>query len=314
MVTNKIVKATENKSSITVWIATGIVIAMLVALTAIGAIPLGIKIRKSSRQKMKCDDLYSTLNRESIRQQQPQSLTVLNDLYDRIELSPSTGQTEFISKTDTNNINNPSLRHDQHSIYSSVENEQPMSTAMQTTAKQTTYAVVNKKKQTEGKEPVCCQHKNLDGTHFSSVVHLPCENSVQKHTNSREKSGGNWPKCKYTQENITQNPLQTAKSLEQVYTAVRKMTKGTTAQNEEEPPPIPPQGDEQLYTAVNKKTQPSSANDEVESPPIPPHTVEELYTAVMKKPKARETDDEVEAPPVPPHTVEELYTAVQKKT
>ena len=53
-----------------------------------------------------------------------------------------------------------------------------------------------------------------------------------------------------------------------------KKTKEITTQNEEEPPPIPPQGVEQLYTAVNKKTQSTAANDEVESPPIPPHTVE----------------------------------------
>ena len=43
-----------------------------------------------------------------------------------------------------------------------------------------------------------------------------------------------------------------------MYTAVRKKTKESTAQNEEEPPPIPPQGVEELYTAVNKKTQPTT--------------------------------------------------------
>ena len=45
---------------------------------------------------------------------------------------------------------------------------------------------------------------------------------------------------------------QPKESLEKLYTAARKKTKESIAQDEEEPPPIPPQGVEQLYTAVNK--------------------------------------------------------------
>ena len=170
-------------------------------------------------------------------------------------------------------------------------------------------------------------HENFAATNLSlakhckaegkKLVHSTCENTPGKdkqlHITQRNILKRDQPKHSQDMQEIAPHtPLQTVESPEELYSAIRKKTKESTAWNEEELPPLSPQGGEQLYTAVNKKTQLTIANDDVESPPIPPHTVEQLYTAVMKKPKARVTDDEVEAPPVPPHTVEELYTAVQK--
>ena len=59
---------------------------------------------------------------------------------------------------------------------------------------------------------------------------------------------------------------------------------------------------EEVYTAVKKKPNGSTAEDEEEAPPLPPHTLEELYTAVKKKPKGSAAEDEEEAPSLPPHT------------
>ena len=257
------------------------VIATVIVLTSLVAITVGLILRKRSQKNIQHDDnnLYAKLYREKNQQNPPQTLHTPNDLYDQLHLSPSTGQAEFISKTETDNKNNSSPHHDQHSINPCVDIEQPQSATSPiksisadkdtSTPEQPTYAVVDKKKKRiMGKEPVHCPSVNSSTTN---------ENLTTHNTDGDKKSTNYLPN-----ESIT--------------------------------PPISPQGVEQLYTAstVNKKTQHTTANDEVESPPIPPHTVEELYTAVIKKPKARETDDEVEAPPVPPHTVEELYTAVQK--
>ena len=319
MNTNNPAKGTENNT--TVWIIIGIVVPTLIVLTTIATIALVILVRKFSQQKTECDNSYSTLSRGPTRQLQPQSLHTPNDLYDHIQLSPSTGQAEFISKTETDNTNNPSPHHHQNSIHQSVDTEQPKSVAVQVTTVtasskhtpsyekqssngQPTYAVVNKnKEQKNKKKPVHCPPKTSAATSLT-FTKLKIAAKVDQPILCNQE----------IQQNIItkQIPLQTAEPLEELYTAVRKKTKESTAQNEEEPLPIPPQEVEQLYIAANKKAQPNKAN-EVESPPIPPHTVEELYTAVMKKPKAREIADEVEAPPVPPHTVEELYTAVQKK-
>ena len=314
------------------WITIGVASAILIVLVAFAAIiSLALYLRRSSQQKTECDNSYSTLHREATQQLPPQSLHTPNDLYDHIQLSPSTGQAEFISKTETDNTNNPSPHQHQYGIHPIVDTEQPKLVAVQITTVnasstyfpshkkesangQLTYAVVNKKKDRKNeKEPVHCPPKRFAATSLT----LTKQNSTHNHIHSQPVENVDQPiLCNQEiRDNIitsTHIPSQTTESPEELYTTVRKKTTESTAQNEEEPPPIPPQGVEQLYTAVNKKTQPTTANDEVESPPIPPHTVEELYTAVMKKPKARETDNEEEAPPVPPHTVEELYTAVQK--
>ena len=338
--TNYFVKDNNNNNALLpAWITIGVATAILTILVAIivAVISLALFMRKSTQQKTECDSSYSTLHRENTQQLQPQSLHLPNDLYDRIELSPSTGQAEVISKTETDNTNNPSSHRGQHSINPSVDMLQPKSASMQITAassqniqshkskrilEQPTYAVINKREKETGRKPKTANcpfetiaAKNLCSTtaETKASVHISDTNTVDEDVMQTKVTKGNQLKQNQDiQDTATQTTPRAAESPEELYTVVRKKTKESMAQNEEEPPPIPPQGVEQLYTAFNKKTQPTIANDEVETPPIPPHTVEQLYTAVMKKPKARETDDEVEAPPVPQHTVEELYTTVQK--
>ena len=332
---------TEGQNALTLCIAVGMVIVILVVLTCMATIAIVLFLKKSSQKESEYDVSYSTLCREPNKQLQPQSIHTPNDLYDRIELSPSTGQAEFVVKTETDNTNNPSPHQCQHNIYPSVDTEQPKTSAMQTIVansqnipsranesmfEQPTYAVVNKKeKNIKKKGPVYCSIRKSAAANPSltkqnaaegAIIDLSSRNNVdQEWLGSLQQNATKDNQKKLNNDlpdNSTESLTQTSDSPEELYTAVRKKTKESTAHNEEELPPIPPQRVEQLYTAVNKKTQTTTSNDEEKSPPIPPQTVEELYTAVMKKPKARETDDEVEAPPVPPHTVEELYTAVRK--
>ena len=132
MITSNPAKGTENNT--TIWIIIGVVVSTLIVLTTIATIALVLFVKKVSQQKTECDNSYSTLSRGPTQQLQPQSLHTPNDLYDHIQLSPSTGQAEFISKTETDNANNPSPHHHQNNIHQSVDTEQPKSVAVQVTA------------------------------------------------------------------------------------------------------------------------------------------------------------------------------------
>ena len=126
--------------------------------------------RKSTQLKPDYDGSYSTLNREKIQQMKSQPLHTPTELYDQIQLSPSTGQAEFISNTECENINN-TLTPSPHVIHPCVNKEQPAypnSGVPQTTSsnlsphkkestsEQPTYAVVDKKRkqrnETRGKK------------------------------------------------------------------------------------------------------------------------------------------------------------------
>ena len=106
---------------------------------------------------------------------QSQSLHTSNDLYDQIQLSPSTGQAEFISRNETANTNNPPPHQTEYGIHPSVDKDKPKSAKLKITAstistqdedkstsEQPTYAVVNKKKkQKTEKESVNCQKSKI---------------------------------------------------------------------------------------------------------------------------------------------------------
>ena len=305
-------------------IGIAIAITILLSMSLLLTITLVIFKRRSAQEKGNSNSLYSTLCRNSTQQLQPQSLHTPNDLYDHIQLSPSTGQTEFISKTETDNTNNPSPHQGQHSIIPSVDKRKPKSVQPvplnMNTYEQPTYAVVNKvKKQKHERDSEGCSSKTTDGSLTEQITvkrKKPIGNkdlqqsgaldsSEEQHTNNKERSND----IVTQKQKASPIPLQ---NVEDLYTVVQEKTHTSKVQNEEDVPTIPQCTTEEMYTASVKKSKGDSVADEVESPPIPPHTVEELYTAVMKKPKAGEMYDKVEAPPVPPHTVEELYTAVQK--
>ena len=94
---------TVQPNSVTGIIAIGVSIAILLILSTILIITVVVLVwcykRRSTKQNLiYTDSPYSTFSRETGQQIQPQSLQ--NDstkLYDQLHLSPSTGQTEFIS-------------------------------------------------------------------------------------------------------------------------------------------------------------------------------------------------------------------------
>ena len=286
---------------------------MILLLIVIAAIAL-VLMRKSAKERKVdyMDSSYSTLCRESGQQQQSQSLHTSNDLYDQIQLSPSTGQAEFISRNETANTNNPPPHQTEYGIHPSVDKDKPKSAKLKITAstissqdedkstsEQPIYAVVNKKKkQKTEKETVHCQSKDI-----AAVSQNEGEQNAVEQGNYLQESQD-------SPDTTTQYLSQTIDSPQELYTAVKKKPKDRQAEDEKVPT-ILPYTTEELYTAVKKKSHASTTDEE--APQIPPHTIEELYTAVQKKPKANATVVEEEAPPIPAHTVEELYTAVVKK-
>ena len=296
-------------------IGVAISFVMLLTLTVTAAIALVLFLRKSAKYKADYDTSYCTLHRATTQQQQSQSLHTSNDLYDQIQLSPSTGQAEFISRNETANTNNPPPHQTEYGIHPSVDKDKPKSAKLKITAstistqdedkstsEQPTYAVVNKKKkQKTEKESVHCENQNI--AEVSQNEGVTEQNAVEHGNYLQEKQD--------SPDTITQFFSQKVESPQELYTAVKKKPKDRPAENMKAPP-IPPYTTEELYTAV-KKPRASIADVEEEAPPIPPHTIEELYTAAQKKPKTTTTNYEEQAPPIPAHTVEELYTAVVKK-
>ena len=275
--------------------------------------------RRSSKQ-VNNSSPYSTLNR---RAGQPQALQQdSTGLYDQIHLSPSTGQAEYVPKSETANINNRSqISQNSHPTYSTAasgediaENSSTLYTenqvttsqlppqkARESTNEQPTYAAVDTskkkfKKQTEKEDPKCeADKKGSPVLPYSEHDVIPSASMQQK------------------KENTIKQEINSPHTIsEQLYTAVKK-PKVDEPKGEEKAPPIPPHTVEELYTAVQKKPKSRSSTDsnkdetpladdtETAPPILPPHSVEELYTAVMKKPNSG-AEDEEEAPPIPPYT------------
>ena len=246
---------------------------------------------------------YSTLNR---RAGQPQSLQQDSaQLYDQIHLSPSTGQTEYVPKYETENINNQSQTSQnfhptystaseditEHSLTLNAGNQATTSqlspqNAHESTSEQPTYAAVDtsKKKKLKLKEDAKCKAAEKGPP---VAPYAGCE---VPSASTREMK-----------ENITKQEIISPHTIEELYTAIKKPKDCEPKGEEEKPPTPPPHTVEELYTAVQKKPKSKSnadgnkdetplADDKEIAPPIPPHTVEELYTAVMKKPKGNEED------------------------
>ena len=267
-----------------------VTIVLALVLAVVVAIIIGLTLKRLVKKKLDHDSSYSVLSRGTNQQIQPQSP---NDLYDQIKLSPLTGQAEFVSNIETDNISR-NFQH-QQDTHQHIETQQhgmasmPNATAMNSlpqnhsntsASEQPTYAVVNKvqkkKKQTE-KESM--------------------QESKAKDRNEEESVTQGLDGQKTGDDTATDG----VESLDQLYTVVKKKPKGRGAKEDENVPPIPPHTVEELYTAVNKISKVRAATKEEEAPPIPPHTVEELYTAVNKTLKGNAADDEEEAPPIP-HT------------
>ena len=305
--------------------AVGVSIALLLVLSIILIVIVSLLVwsykRRSAKQNLLADSSYSTLSRGSGQQIQPLSIQHNSaELYDQIHLSPSTGQTEYISKCESANTNNPSqTSKNSNPTYSTTgdnraEHSSDLSAAIQattsqlpsqrtheSTSEQPTYAVVDKskkKKQTKKEDP---KSKSVEkGPPVSPCRHVVPSASMQGRKGTVKKQESYCP----------------SHTIKELYTAVKKNPKGNEPKDEEETPSIPPHTIEELYTAVEKMPKGTAdANKEAPSQTVLQNTAEYLYTEVTKKPKdnSTESDDTEAAPPIPPHTVEELYTAVMKK-
>ena len=343
--------STVQPNSVTVIIAIGVSIAVLLILSKTLIIIVIVLIcnykRRSAKQKFHTDSSYSALSRGTGQQIQPPSIQ--NDsaeFYNQIQLSPSTGQTEFIQKcAESENINNPTYNHPTHSSTASPADSQlaPQNTD-ESTSEQPTYAAVdkNKKKKLKKQRKKDPKHNITEnkGPPISPYTQKVSPRSADKEayaagkddlSQNSQKPLDNTP-TSVNQDQTREQDISSIHTVEELYTAVKKKPKGSVPKDDKETPPIPPHTVEELYTAVQKKPKTDVDANKEEDPPIPPqvdeemcvakekaalilqHTIEDLYTAVVKKPKDSSTDDTEAAPPLPPHTVEELYTAVQKKS
>lgn len=217
---------------------TGIVLGILLLTVTILAIVLVLCLykRKRLQQKPNIDaSSYSTLCGGSDQQLQPQLLHTSLDDYSQIHLSPSTGQAEFISKTEAEKTTQLHNR--------SIVTDQPQHIDKSTVLDQPTCTVLKKKESMHcGKNNICDKERDCETDQNSVELRQPSEElytAVKKVPKS--KSG----------EEVPPIPPHT---VEEMYAVVHK-PKGIVPQNEEEAPPIPqipPHTVEELYTAVQK--------------------------------------------------------------
>jgi hypothetical protein len=257
--------------------------------------------KRSAKKELDTDTSYSTLNRDSGLQVQPQSTQQnSSDLYDQIHLSPSTGQTELIPKPQSENINIP--HYNSHPIYHDKNSATNASEASHITSPLATYAAIDKsnikKKAKKNDTKPTAAEKCTQMASSSKGAHAEGEDNPKKR--GQKSLDDMYAPDHQDQEKVnSEQESDPPHSIEELYTAVKKKPKcSSTPINESVP--------QDLYAAVTKKPKGNSVNDEVlVVPPIPPHTVEELYTAVHKKPAGNTMEDGEEAPPIPPHTVED---------
>ena len=93
----KILRSQSNTAIITIVVSTVGLLILSSALIIAAVVVIRNYRRRSAKQQLDTDAPYSTLNRGSRLQVQPQSTQQnSNELYNQIHLSPFTGQTEFI--------------------------------------------------------------------------------------------------------------------------------------------------------------------------------------------------------------------------
>ena len=302
-------------------IAIGVSIVILLVLsTILIIIVVAFYKRRSAKQKFYTDCSYSTLSRASGPQTRTRSTQEnSSELYDQIHLSPSTGQTEYIPKSENADINNPyTTLQNSHPAYSTVgenttEHSSTLNATIQETSTQQSLQVAQK---SIGEQPTYAAIDKSKKKKFKADEKGP---TVSPYAGHEVPSAS----AQEEKEKVTKEDIPSPHTIEQLYTAVNKKEKVCEPNDEEQAPRIPPHTVEELYTAVQKKPKGRSNADHN----IPPHTEEKAYvakekplhttikdpcTAAMKNPKDGSTENTDTAPPIPPHTVEELYSAVMK--
>ena len=301
IIDTKMPRGQSKAAIIAIGISTAILLILSSALTIIVVVLIRNYRRRSAKQELYNDSSYSTLNRDSELQVQPQyTQQNSNELYNQIHLSPFTGQTEFISKSQNKNINS-------HPTHPDTENSVINASApSQTNSPLTTYAAIDKSKKKKLKKD--------DTKHTAAEKYTQKVSSTKwEHTEGKENSTKRSQKSlddMYASDQKDREKLNSEQernpphSVEELYTAVKKKPKGSSVPANEQVS----QAAEDLYTAVMKKPKENSVNDEI-VPSIPLYTVEELYTAVHKTPKNNKVtvEDEEQAPPIPLHTAEDTF-------
>ena len=263
-------------------IAIGVSTAMLLILSSALIITAAVLIRnyrrRSAKQDFYTDALYSTLNRGSEQQVQHQYMQQnSNDLYDQIHLSPSTGQTEFIPKPQSESISNS------HPVNPDTENSMNgVSVESEVNSPPAIYAAIDNSKRKKVKK-YDTKHTTAEkytekvsptkGVSHTKGVYTEGEgNSIKR--NQKPLDGRHTPDYQNRNKVNNEHESNPTPSVEELYTAVKKKPKVSSVLVNE-------QAAEDLYTVVMKKPKKSSINDEV-IPSLPPHTIEELYIAVNR--------------------------------
>ena len=289
----------SNSSIEIITIVASLGILSIVLIITVVALIWSYKRRSVIKHKLNIDNTYSTLNRGSRQTRQQTIQQEPTELYDQIHLSPSTGQTEFIPKPQSGNINNP--YYNSHPTHPDTENSVTKATAAsQVNSSMATYAAIDKSNEKKAKKDDTkhtCTTAEKYTQKVSSSKGACVDNSTKR---SQKPLDDMYASAHQDQERV--NSDQESNSVEELYTAVKKKPKDSSAPVNESVPQVA----EDLYTAVMKKPKKNSVHDEI-VPPVPPHTIEELYTAVQKKTKGNTMEDEEEAPPIPPLTVEDTF-------
>ena len=214
-----------------------IVVILLAALSIIILLLLQWYNKRTGNVKMESDfkeDLsYSTLNRGAKQETQPPSLNPSVELYDQIQLSPSTGQSELI--------------HSKILIISSSSgsNQMQESTVTETNSEllemeknnlgNPTYAVVDKRKKNKVKMKESKQEQ---------------DNKPQKGIDPEHLTVAD-PEDSDTAEKLKDQPSQRQENLEEMYAVVHKKPK--KCEEQDDAPLVPSHTIESLYAAVQKK-------------------------------------------------------------
>ena len=217
---------------------------LLVATVVLATLLLLWHKKRTQKNKIRSnldnqDGLYCTLDRGT--KLQPQTQYASTDVYDQIQLSPSTGQSEPISEqTKKKNVNMfvLSTQLDCHNMEKQLKTEAEKPNNNPEFA---TYAVVDKHKKSKStfkKEESSKSHDNTPG----KGIPLDCEGSV-KAIVSVEHDKAYYSKYQQSERN---------ENLEEMYAVVQKKSKKCEEQ-EGIAPPVPSHTTESLYTAVQKK-------------------------------------------------------------
>ena len=300
------------QSNLIIGIGVSIATLLILSITLIiTVVALTWIYKKRSVKQVYTDSTYSTISRGTGQQIQPQSIEYNSaQLYDQIHLSPSTGQTEFIPKPQSENINKPP-----YNSHPGTENHVTLSAESKTNPPQAIYAAVDKSKKKQMKRentnhtaaekkdpPVSRYTQKVSSISADKGAHAGGKDDPM---NSSQKSLDDMYASDHKdQEKVNcEQESNLPHTVKELYTAIKKKSKGTVPVKE----PVSHMA-EDLYTAVMKKPKlKESSIDGEAAPPLPPHTVEELYTAVQKKPRGSAVEDEEEAPPIHPYTAEDTF-------